>query len=351
MTRIEVKGLYKAYTKNEYAVNDVSFVVEDGQSLAIVGPSGSGKSTLLRMIAGLESISQGKIYFDGVDVTVLDASKRNVAMIFQDAALFPHTKVKDNITYGLVKLGYNKQEIEAMLMDTARLLHIEHLLNRYPNSLSGGEAQRVDIARAIIRKPSILLLDEPLSSLDASLRSMMRKEIMGLQKKFHTTMITVSHDQLDAMTMGQNIAVMKDGCMLCLDDPDTLYDYPPDPFTASFIGVPPMNLMDGMIETVNQQSMLTLFHQRIALHAMYDEGSVIVGIRPELIHIEKDGMFEGIITSMRRDGNLYVFECMVEDCIVLVTTMHKYKLNDTIRFNFKVDDLRLFIKENTDCKL
>lgn len=248
MARVECVNLCKRFGE-ALAVDNVNLTVEEGEFLVIVGPSGCGKTTTLRMIAGLESISSGEILIDGQVVNKVEPRHRDIAMVFQNYALYPHKKVFDNIAYPLQLRRVAKQEIRRRVTDTARLLGIEHLLDRRIRQLSGGERQRVALGRAIVRQPRLFLMDEPLSNLDAQLRVQMRREIIHLQRQLHITTIYVTHDQVEAMTMGDRIVVMRNGLVQQIGDPVLIYKHPANQFVARFIGSPPMNLFDAHLES------------------------------------------------------------------------------------------------------
>jgi multiple sugar transport system ATP-binding protein len=244
------------------AVDDITFTVRDKEFMVVVGPSGCGKSTLLRMIAGLEDISEGVLSIDGKRINELSPKDRDIAMVFQNYALYPHMTVYDNLAFGLKLKRYSKPEIRSRVMQTAELLEIEELLQRRPKLLSGGQRQRVAIGRAIIRRPKIFLFDEPLSNLDAKLRTQMRIELQKLHRKIGATIVYVTHDQTEAMTLGDRIAVLNKGRLMQLDTPMTLYKSPVNKFVAGFIGSPSMNFLKG-----------------------FSREHVIMGIRPESVLI------------------------------------------------------------------
>ncbi|MEZ4863565.1 MAG: ABC transporter ATP-binding protein [Caldilineaceae bacterium] len=250
MARVVCRNLYKRFGDG-LAVNDVNLEVDEGEFLVIVGPSGCGKTTTLRMIAGLESVSEGEILIDDQVVNEVEPRHRDIAMVFQNYALYPHKKVFDNIAYPLQLRRTAKNEIRQRVEETAKLLGIEHLLERRIRQLSGGERQRVALGRAIVRKPRLFLMDEPLSNLDAQLRIQMRREIIRLQRQLRITTIYVTHDQVEAMTMGDRIVVMRGGLVQQIGEPETIYHQPANLFVARFIGNPPMNQFEGTVEQAN----------------------------------------------------------------------------------------------------
>jgi len=247
MAQVSLSSVSKTFPGGVKAVDNVNLGVENKEFMVLVGPSGCGKSTTLRMIAGLEDITAGKIYIGDKLVNDVPAKDRDIAMVFQSYALYPHMTVFENMSFGLRLRHYPKQEIIQRVNEAADILGIRKLLNRKPKELSGGERQRVAVGRAIVRKPLVFLFDEPLSNLDAKLRVQMRTEIHKLHIKLQTTIIYVTHDQVEAMTMGDRIAVMKDGVLQQVADPITIYDHPKNKFVAGFIGSPPMNFMQGRL--------------------------------------------------------------------------------------------------------
>jgi multiple sugar transport system ATP-binding protein len=273
------------------AVKDISLGVKSKELLVLLGPSGCGKSTTLRMIAGLEVPTKGEIYIDGRLVNNVPAKDRNIAMVFQNYALYPHMNVYDNMAFALKLRGYDKRDIELRVKETAQILSINHLLGRKPHELSGGERQRVAVGRAIVRKPLVFLFDEPLSNLDAKLRVQMRTEIHKLHLKIQTTMLYVTHDQTEAMTLGDRIAEMKDGKLLQLDTPLNVYNSPLNKFVAGFIGSPPMNFMKGKIIKKNNALYFDEGNFQVKiLESMYNklkghiETEITFGIRPENVY-------------------------------------------------------------------
>ena len=248
MAGISIQGLSKVYPNGVIAVRDVRLEVADGEFLVLVGPSGCGKSTLLRMIAGLEEVTAGALFIDGRDITDAQPRQRDIAMVFQSYALYPHMTVRRNIGYPLKLAGVPPNEVQTRVDDAARTLQLEAVLDRKPGQLSGGQRQRVAMGRAIVRKPSAFLMDEPLSNLDAKLRVQMRAEICRLQREFLTTTVYVTHDQVEAMTMGDRVAVLNAGQIEQCDRPRDLYDRPANLFVAAFIGSPSMNFFRATVE-------------------------------------------------------------------------------------------------------
>ena len=247
MASLNLQHIYKKYAGNVIAVSDFCLEIQDKEFIILVGPSGCGKSTTLRMIAGLEEISDGELYIGDRLVNDVAPKDRDIAMVFQNYALYPHMTVFENMAFGLKLRKTPKDEIKRRVEEAARILDIEHLLDRKPKALSGGQRQRVALGRAIVREPKVFLLDEPLSNLDAKLRAQMRTELSKLHKRIGTTFIYVTHDQTEAMTMGDRIVVMKDGFIQQVDTPTKLYDRPANKFVAGFIGSPQMNFIEGVI--------------------------------------------------------------------------------------------------------
>jgi multiple sugar transport system ATP-binding protein len=281
MAEIELRNLTKVFSGDVVAIDDVSLSIGDGEFIALVGPSGCGKSTLLRAIAGLEEVTSGEISIGGRDVTDLAPRHRDIAMVFQSYALYPHMSVRQNLGYGLRVRRMPKAEVRERVDRIAELLGLDELLERKPAQLSGGQRQRVAMGRAIVREPQAFLMDEPLSNLDAKLRVGMRASLSQLHQRLGVTTVYVTHDQVEAMTLGQRVAVMKDGHILQVDTPQTLYEHPRDLFVAGFIGSPAMNLVEATLdgaEVAFGQFRLALDPDR---RPSFDSGRVILGVRPE----------------------------------------------------------------------
>jgi multiple sugar transport system ATP-binding protein len=282
VSRIVFVDVSKVFPGGVRAVDDVSLTIESGEFMVLVGPSGCGKTTLLRMLAGLETTSGGTIAIGDRDVTSLAPRERDLAMVFQNYALYPHMNVRDNLAYGLKMRRTPKREIARRVNDVARLLGLDELLDRRPRALSGGQRQRVAMGRAMVREPAAYLMDEPLSNLDAKLRVSMRAELARLHERLGTTTVYVTHDQVEAMTLGQRVAVMRDGRMQQVDEPQTLYRDPVNLFVAAFIGSPSMNL----VEAVVSDGAVEFGGYRVPLDssrrpAVADGARVILGVRPE----------------------------------------------------------------------
>jgi len=289
MARITLERLRKSFGEGAAAVHDLDLEVEDGEFLTLLGPSGCGKTTTLRMIAGLETPSAGRILFDGKPVEKLAPARRNVAMVFQNYALYPHLTVAGNLDYPLRKRGVPRAERERRVRETAAMLQIEELLGRRPRQLSGGQQQRVALGRAMIREPSAFLLDEPLSNLDAQLRASMRAELIRLHREIGRTMVYVSHDQLEAMTMSDRIVIMHRGRLQQVGTPHEVYNRPANRFIAGFIGTPAMNLIDGELDGANGTLRFRAPGLSLPVDPLLAQGggrrAVTVGIRPEHVSV------------------------------------------------------------------
>jgi multiple sugar transport system ATP-binding protein len=306
MAQVSLKNVTKIFPPNVMAVRDVTLGVENKEFLVLVGPSGCGKSTTLRMIAGLEKATKGEIYIGENMVNDVPAKDRNIAMVFQNYALYPHMTVYENMAFGLKLRRYPKTEIKRRVTEAAQILGINNLLERKPRELSGGQRQRVAVGRAIVRKPLAFLFDEPLSNLDAKFRVQMRTEISKLHIRLQATMIYVTHDQIEAMTMGDRIVVMKEGVIQQIAEPTVLYDSPANKFVAGFIGSPPMNFINGII-------------RRIDGKFFFDEGSFRVKIVEEMTSAISPFENKEIIFGIRPEDiydKLFVQDAPAENCVV-----------------------------------
>ncbi len=300
MASLNLKNIYKVYSSGVTAVSDFNLDIADKEFIVFVGPSGCGKSTTLRMIAGLEEITDGELYIDDVLVNTTAPKDRDIAMVFQNYALYPHMTVYDNMAFGLKLRKFPKAEIDQRVKEAARILGLEMYLSRKPKALSGGQRQRVALGRAIVREPKVFLLDEPLSNLDAKLRTQMRTEITKLHNRLATTFIYVTHDQIEAMTMGTRIVVMKDGFMQQVDTPLNLYDYPANIFVGGFIGTPQMNFVDGVLIGTKDEVYLEFGPDKIKLpkakvdlivdldQYLNTDKPIVMGVRPEDIHDDEN---------------------------------------------------------------
>ncbi len=331
MASISLKNIYKIYAGDVTAVSDFNLEIEDKEFIILVGPSGCGKSTTLRMIAGLEEISKGELYIGDRLVNDVPPKDRDIAMVFQNYALYPHMTVYKNMAFGLELRKTPKDEIEKRVREAAKVLDIEHLLDRKPKALSGGQRQRVALGRAMVRNPAVFLLDEPLSNLDAKLRTAMRTEIIKLHLKLGTTFIYVTHDQTEAMTMGDRIVVMKDGLIQQVDTPQNLYDYPCNMFVAGFIGSPQMNLLDATLIKEGTDYYVNIGGDKLRIDPSkvnaemekYVGKKIKAGIRPE--DIKDDEEFITKHSDATIMTNVEVSELMGSE-IYLYLTYGEYRL-------------------------
>ena len=327
MASLSLRGIYKKYPGGVVAVSDVNLEIRDKEFIILVGPSGCGKSTTLRMIAGLEEISEGELYIGDRLVNDIAPKDRDIAMVFQNYALYPHMTVFENMAFGLKLRKVPKDEIARKVEEAARILDLSHLLDRKPKAMSGGQRQRVALGRAIVRSPKVFLLDEPLSNLDAKLRAQMRTEISKLHKKLGTTFIYVTHDQTEAMTMGDRIVVMKDGFVQQIDTPQNLYEQPVNKFVAGFLGSPQMNFIDAVLKKNDSQQYYVEFgsedtktargtkYQIIVPESKaipdlekYVDREITLGVRPESVHDEE--MYLSNATTGIIDCNVEITEMM-----------------------------------------
>ena len=297
MAQVKLNNITKIYDGDVLAVDTADFEIPDESFTVLVGPSGCGKSTLLRMIAGLEAVTEGDIYIDDERVNDVPPKERDIAMVFQNYALYPHMTVFKNMAFGLKLRKYAKDEIDSRVRSAAEILSISHLLNRKPKHLSGGERQRVAVGRAIVRQPKVFLFDEPLSNLDAKLRVQMRMEISRLHDRLNATIVYVTHDQVEAMTMGDQIVVLNEGKIQQIADPATLYHKPANQFVGGFIGTPPMNFIEAQVEKSDTISQLRFEDFSLELPPSlqsiireHSGDSLTFGIRPEDIHVSEDGI-------------------------------------------------------------
>jgi multiple sugar transport system ATP-binding protein len=315
MASVRLKNVTKVFEKNVVAVRNVNIDVEDKEFVVLVGPSGCGKSTTLRMIAGLEDVTEGEIYIGERLVNDVPPKDRDIAMVFQNYALYPHMTVYENMAFGLRLRKYPKEEIHRRVLEAAEILGIKELLDRKPKVLSGGQRQRVAVGRAIVRKPKVFLFDEPLSNLDAKVRVQMRTEISKLHRRLETTTVYVTHDQVEAMTMGDRIVVMKDGVVQQIDTPLRLYEYPRNKFVAGFIGSPAMNFVDGRIVAADDalwfdqgQFRIRVPRSKESALQPYVGKEATLGIRPE--HIYPKHELEGLEEAAQMEVAVDVVEPM-----------------------------------------
>jgi sn-glycerol 3-phosphate transport system ATP-binding protein len=340
MSAIEISAVSKVYAGGVKAVSDVNLSIADGEFIVLVGPSGCGKSTLLRMIAGLETISSGSVSIAGKVVNEVDPAQRNIAMVFQNYALYPHMTVFDNLAYGLRNRGVPKAEIEARVAEAARMLEIEPFLTRKPKQLSGGQRQRVAMGRAIVRKPAAFLFDEPLSNLDAKLRVSMRGEIRQLQRRLGVTSVYVTHDQLEAMTLADRIVVLNGGRVEQVGKPLEVYHQPASTFVASFIGSPAMNLADA--EVVGGAVAIGGTEVARGIGGVSD-GRFTVGLRAEDVLPAVDG--RGVPFAVRyveELGSQRLVHGSVEGRHITMAVSPELPLADEIRVTVAADKLHFF---------
>jgi len=436
MASISLRHIYKVYPRSKaekrkeeeqnissFAVRDFNLEIKDGEFIVLVGPSGCGKSTTLRMIAGLEDISGGELYIDDIFSNNVDASKRNIAMVFQNYALYPHMTSYQNMAYGLklrkipkpvfdkdgnpvfvvdkkrikelekrkkvaesgeeirkiqeeidelknkpslqkvVMVHYTKEQINEKVQKAAQVLDITHLLDRKPSEMSGGQRQRVALGRALVRDPKVFLLDEPLSNLDAKLRASMRNEIVKLHKRVKTTFVYVTHDQIEAMTMGDRIVVMKDGVIQQVGSPSEIYDNPRNLFVAGFIGTPQMNFFNVNLKAATKTVDITLPNQEVVRYGLADfkdiqdqyidtnNHDVILGVRSEHIEISKKGI-KALVNFVEILGNTTNILCKLDNSdtefCISVQERSSLQVGDTINISFKAKDIHLFDLETGD---
>ncbi len=350
MAEIRIDHVWKTFGK-VVAVKDVTLTVEDREFVILLGPSGCGKTTLLRCISGLEQVDRGTIFIGGRNVTNLPPRRRGIAMVFQSYAVFPHMTVFDNIAFGLRMKKLPKPEIERRVRDAAALMHIEELLDRYPAQLSGGQRQRVAVARAIAVQSEVLLMDEPLSNLDALLRLEMRAELKRLFTELETTVVYVTHDQVEAMSMGDRIAVMRDGEILQFDTPVRVYDYPADRFIGGFIGNPPMNFL--MAEVTDGRVLVhgTAVEVPAPVRSRLQAGPVLVGIRAENIELspeQDEGAIPARVLVVEPLGSHNLVTASVEADMVKVTTPADMRLrpDQAVWLRFVPEKVRWFDAES-----
>lgn len=359
MAGLIFKNIYKYYCEDVIAVNNFNLEIKDKEFIVLVGPSGCGKSTLLRMVAGLEEISEGELYIDGKLVNEVEPKDRDIAMVFQNYALYPHMTVYENIAFGLKLRKYSKDDIDKKVKEAAKTLGIENLLDRKPKALSGGQRQRVALGRAIVRNPKVFLMDEPLSNLDAKLRVQTRTEITKLHEELQTTFIYVTHDQTEAMTMGDRIVIMKNGLIQQVATPSEVYEKPENIFVASFIGSPQMNFMDVLVLKDNNDIAL-LFGEskikvpkdkaKILLEKGYLNKTITMGIRSEDIHDNVKNENTPIVAKvdivelLGAEKYLYL---KVEDypIIARVDSENNTKEGDYIEIYFDMNKMHLFDKD------
>lgn len=329
--------------ETDYVLKDFNLDISEGEFVAILGPSGCGKTTLLRIICGLEEPTIGKVFLDNHDITHDEPKERNIALVFQNYALYPHKSVYDNLSLNLKFSGYSKDIIQTKVNLIAKMLNIEGLLDRRPKSLSGGENQRVALGRAIIRNPQIFLFDEPLSNLDADLRIKMREELRSLHKELNATMVYVTHDQIEAMSLGQKIVILKSGVIQQVGTPESIYNEPANRFVAEFIGYPKMNFFSPQI----QDGKMFIDGQIIDYPSTISIPKVDfqLGIRPGDIHIS-DGSISVEIKSFDYQGNSWLINCSIGDQKIVLQTTHSEHEHKSINIDFDWDKVFFFDKND-----
>ncbi|MCI8299391.1 MAG: sn-glycerol-3-phosphate ABC transporter ATP-binding protein UgpC [Lachnospiraceae bacterium] len=363
MASLSLKNICKRYSNGFEAVKDFNLEIEDKEFIIFVGPSGCGKSTTLRMVAGLEEISSGELSIDGRLVNNVEPKDRDIAMVFQNYALYPHMTVFDNMAFGLKLRKVPKEEIRKKVEAAAKILDLDKLLDRKPKALSGGQRQRVAMGRAIVREPKVFLMDEPLSNLDAKLRVQMRAEIASLHKRLGATIIYVTHDQTEAMTLGTRIVVLKDGIVQQVDSPQKLYNEPDNLFVAGFIGSPQMNFVDVVCKVEGDRVTLKFGEDSIVLPSekgkklidgKYDGKTVVLGIRPEdiddsalALETHKESVFNTKVTGYELLGSevLLYYTVNGANMTAKVDSRTAARLGDSIKLAMDIDKIHVFDKE------
>ena len=356
MAKVELKGIGKVYDGGVRAVSNANITIEDKEFCVFVGPSGCGKSTTLRMIAGLEDITDGKLFIDGVEMNDVPPKDRDIAMVFQNYALYPHMTVYDNMAFGLKIRKMDKAEIDRRVREAAKQLDLTQYLDRKPKALSGGQRQRVAVGRAIVREPKVFLFDEPLSNLDAKLRVTMRSELAGLHNRLQATMIYVTHDQIEAMTLGTKIVVMKDGVIQQIGAPLYLYNYPINKFVAGFIGTPPMNFLT--VKVLEKNGAIVCDEGSFEINPTEEQAKklkdwvgkeITFGIRPEdLKYVEKPAAKDDMqmkITNKEPLGaetHLYLISNKGQSIIAKTTATAEFRLGDTVNVVPNMEKAKFF---------
>jgi multiple sugar transport system ATP-binding protein len=363
MAELSLEHICKKYPNGYEAVKDFNLEIADKEFIIFVGPSGCGKSTTLRMIAGLEDISSGSLKIDGKEVNNVESKDRDIAMVFQNYALYPHMTVYKNMAFALKLRKASKQEIDKAVREAARILDLEQVLKRKPSQLSGGQRQRVAMGRAMVRSPKVFLMDEPLSNLDAKLRVQMRTEIAKLHERLGATIIYVTHDQTEAMTLGTRIVVMKDGVIQQCDTPSNLYNAPDNLFVAGFIGSPQMNFIDANVVETNNGVELMIDNKSIKIPAekgqvLKDNGyvgkTVVMGIRPENIYFSNSDTNKKLsvpfsatvgVSELLGSEVLLYFDFAGTSVTAKISQSYKINIGDNIEFAFDIDKIHVFDKE------
>lgn len=356
MASITLKEITKEFDKGVPIIKNLNLIINDGEFLVMVGPSGCGKSTTLRMIAGLEEITKGEIFIDDRLVNHIPPKNRDIAMVFQNYALYPHMTVYDNMAFGLKLRKYSKSAIRKRVNEAAEILELGDLLDRKPKQLSGGQRQRVALGRAIVRKPKVFLFDEPLSNLDAKLRVQMRTEIKKLHLQLKTTMVYVTHDQIEAITMGDRIAVMKDGEIHQIGSPTEIYQKPQDLFVAGFIGSPAMNFIPGVLHKgvfENKKNDICL-QTKNSHYKNIKNKAVVLGIRPEDVHLHKKDihyqevrLILDVIEPLGNESIVYLTGKNLQIILRSPRTNISLKIGESVPVFFNIDKAHIF-DQNTE---
>ena len=347
MAGLTIKNVSKTFGK-QMVLDDISIELATGELLVLLGPSGCGKTTLLRLIAGLEQPDSGEVHLEDKRIDHLLPKDRKVAMVFQNYALYPHMSVEKNLAFPLKVSGVSRDEIAQSVASIAELLGLTEKLTDRPGQLSGGQRQRVALGRAIIRRPSLFLLDEPLSNLDADLRARMRLEIVRLQKDLKVTTVHVTHDQVEALTMGDRIALLHEGKLVQVGTPQELYQNPNCVFTARFIGTPRINIIDGTVK----DGLMAPFGLPITdFYLKSKEAKIMVGLRPDDIELTPGGEFSGVVASCEYLGEQYVTKLLFDDTPIVVSGLKKpYGVGDVVKFSFDHKRL-LFFNPDTERRI
>lgn len=361
MAGVTLKNIRKVYDKFE-AVKGINLEINDGEFVVLVGPSGCGKSTTLRMIAGLEDITEGSLYIGDKLVNNVAPKDRDIAMVFQNYALYPHMNVRENMAFGLKLKKFSKAEIEKRINEASKILGLDQLLDRKPGQLSGGQRQRVALGRAIVREPQVFLMDEPLSNLDAKLRVQMRTEISKLRQRLGVTVVYVTHDQTEAMTMGDRIVIMKDGVIQQVGTPDQVYHYPENLFVAGFIGSPAMNFIKGKIVKEGEKVYfvaepklkveLTKEQGNMVLKNGYENKGIIMGVRPEYFTSDKDVTNNNaldavldVVENMGSEYYIYFSNVCNQEIIAKLKMDHSPRSGDKLQVGMYIEKVHFFDPE------
>ena len=360
MASITFKNVVKTYDNGVTVVPDLNLEIKDKEFIVLVGPSGCGKSTTLRMIAGLEDVSSGELIIGDKVVNTVPPKDRDIAMVFQSYALYPHMTVRDNMAFALKLRKEPQEEIDKKVNEAAKILELEKYLDRKPKALSGGQRQRVALGRAMVRKPAVFLLDEPLSNLDAKLRTEMRSQIAALHKRLETTFVYVTHDQTEAMTMGDRIVVMKDGYVQQFDTPQNLYNSPCNMFVAGFIGSPQMNFLNVTVEKAAEGQVLVFGDSRISVNKpeleAYIGKEVVMGVRPEDIHansaahVGEPAEYTAFINHMEMMGseNYLYLDAYGQKMLARIPARYEFSEDTTVTLAIDTGKIHVFDKETTN---